>query len=205
MQPLCKNWDYALPPARTSRVPEGNDEFPSGREGGTTISRPPIRSECRRRASRYPHAATQDDRGEVSQQKGCQEAHRSCLTAGLDAHPLRAHFAATHGRRSPYQQPARAARSETAGNPAQHRVTPGREGGVSIHTPPTPRCFPWWLPRTYGLALAVCWSRVVLTYHSVAQTAWGLSLPGSARRVTWSRAGLESGHRSTRAEDMEQK
>ncbi|MFI9210976.1 hypothetical protein ACIGW7_23025 [Streptomyces sp. NPDC053253] len=31
---------------------------------------------------------------------------------------------------------------------------------------------PWWL-LAYGLTLAVCWSRVALTYHSVAQTAAG--------------------------------
>lgn len=31
---------------------------------------------------------------------------------------------------------------------------------------------PWWL-LAYGLTLAVCWSRVALTYHTVAQTAAG--------------------------------
>ncbi|WP_327710301.1 hypothetical protein OG912_18330 [Streptomyces sp. NBC_00464] len=31
---------------------------------------------------------------------------------------------------------------------------------------------PWWL-LAYGLTLAVCWSRVALTYHSIAQTAAG--------------------------------
>ncbi len=34
---------------------------------------------------------------------------------------------------------------------------------------------PWWL-LAYGLTLAVCWSRVALTYHSVAQTAAGASV-----------------------------
>ncbi|MFI1416332.1 hypothetical protein ACH4Y0_41455 [Streptomyces sp. NPDC020707] len=32
--------------------------------------------------------------------------------------------------------------------------------------------FPWWL-LAYGLTLAVCWSRVALTYHTIAQTAAG--------------------------------
>ncbi|WP_435244313.1 hypothetical protein [Streptomyces sioyaensis] len=34
---------------------------------------------------------------------------------------------------------------------------------------------PWWL-LAYVLTAAVCWSRVVLTYHSVAQTVAGASL-----------------------------
>ncbi|GFH34770.1 hypothetical protein [Streptomyces pacificus] len=34
---------------------------------------------------------------------------------------------------------------------------------------------PWWL-LAYALTMAVCWSRVALTYHTVAQTAAGASL-----------------------------
>lgn len=34
---------------------------------------------------------------------------------------------------------------------------------------------PWWL-LAYALVAAVCWSRVALTYHSVAQTVAGTSL-----------------------------
>jgi hypothetical protein len=34
---------------------------------------------------------------------------------------------------------------------------------------------PWWL-LAYPLTVAVCWSRVALTYHSVAQTVAGASL-----------------------------
>ncbi|MFJ9947755.1 hypothetical protein [Kitasatospora sp. NPDC091207] len=37
---------------------------------------------------------------------------------------------------------------------------------------------PWWL-LAYGLTLAVCWSRVALTYHTVAQTAAGACVGAS--------------------------
>ncbi|MDJ0342147.1 hypothetical protein QMK19_02960 [Streptomyces sp. H10-C2] len=40
---------------------------------------------------------------------------------------------------------------------------------------------PWWL-LAYTLVAAVCWSRVALTYHSVAQTVAGASL-GAATAV----------------------
>ncbi|MBN0046778.1 hypothetical protein JS756_22235 [Streptomyces actuosus] len=40
---------------------------------------------------------------------------------------------------------------------------------------------PWWL-LAYALTAAVCWSRVVLTYHTVAQTVAGASL-GAATAV----------------------
>ncbi|NEW75479.1 hypothetical protein [Streptomyces rhizosphaericus] len=34
---------------------------------------------------------------------------------------------------------------------------------------------PWWI-AAYGLVIAVCWSRVALTYHTIAQTVAGASL-----------------------------
>lgn len=34
---------------------------------------------------------------------------------------------------------------------------------------------PWWI-AAYALVIAVCWSRVALTYHSIAQTVAGASL-----------------------------
>ncbi|MEV7870358.1 hypothetical protein AB0P17_30645 [Streptomyces sp. NPDC088124] len=37
---------------------------------------------------------------------------------------------------------------------------------------------PWWLPA-YTLVAAVCWSRVALTYHTVAQTLAGTALGAS--------------------------
>ncbi|MEV6330239.1 hypothetical protein [Streptomyces sp. NPDC051909] len=37
---------------------------------------------------------------------------------------------------------------------------------------------PWWL-LAYGLTAAVCWSRVALTYHTVAQTLAGAALGAS--------------------------
>ncbi|MFJ4084991.1 hypothetical protein ACIP2Z_39360 [Streptomyces iakyrus] len=40
---------------------------------------------------------------------------------------------------------------------------------------------PWWL-LAYGLTAAVCWSRVALTYHTVAQTVAGAAL-GAATAV----------------------
>ncbi len=39
---------------------------------------------------------------------------------------------------------------------------------AAVHTP-------WWL-AAYPLVIAVCWTRVALTYHSVAQTVAGASL-----------------------------
>ncbi|WP_327359629.1 hypothetical protein [Streptomyces sp. NBC_01304] len=42
---------------------------------------------------------------------------------------------------------------------------------------------PWWL-LVYPVVLAVCWSRVALGYHSVAQTAAGASL-GLATAGLW--------------------
>ncbi|MDH6130996.1 membrane-associated phospholipid phosphatase [Kitasatospora sp. MAA4] len=42
---------------------------------------------------------------------------------------------------------------------------------------------PWWL-LAYPLVAAVCWSRVALTYHSVAQTVAGASL-GLATAGVW--------------------
>ncbi|MFF2041893.1 hypothetical protein ACFVVX_15805 [Kitasatospora sp. NPDC058170] len=42
---------------------------------------------------------------------------------------------------------------------------------------------PWWI-AAYPLVIAVCWSRVALTYHSVAQTAAGAAL-GAATASAW--------------------
>ncbi|WP_405607082.1 hypothetical protein OG292_00435 [Streptomyces sp. NBC_01511] len=42
---------------------------------------------------------------------------------------------------------------------------------------------PWWL-AAYGLVVAVCWSRIRLGYHSLAQTAAGASL-GAATAVAF--------------------
>ncbi|MFF5566366.1 hypothetical protein ACFY7Z_07365 [Streptomyces sp. NPDC012623] len=42
---------------------------------------------------------------------------------------------------------------------------------------------PWWL-LGYGMTLAVCWSRVALTYHTVAQTVAGAGL-GAATSVAF--------------------
>jgi membrane-associated phospholipid phosphatase len=42
---------------------------------------------------------------------------------------------------------------------------------------------PWWLPA-YALVALVCWTRVVLGYHTVAQTAVGTTL-GMATALLW--------------------
>ncbi|MGW7518074.1 hypothetical protein ACWGJ2_21055 [Streptomyces sp. NPDC054796] len=42
---------------------------------------------------------------------------------------------------------------------------------------------PWWL-LAYGLTIGVCWSRVALGYHTVAQTVAGASL-GAATAAAW--------------------
>ncbi|MDN3297747.1 hypothetical protein QWM81_27660 [Streptomyces ficellus] len=43
---------------------------------------------------------------------------------------------------------------------------------------------PWWL-AAYAMTVAVCWSRVALRYHTVAQTVAGASLGAATAAGFW--------------------
>lgn len=43
---------------------------------------------------------------------------------------------------------------------------------------------PWWL-AAYAMTVAVCWSRVALRYHTVAQTVAGASLGAATAAAAW--------------------
>ncbi|GAA2475336.1 hypothetical protein [Streptomyces gobitricini] len=43
---------------------------------------------------------------------------------------------------------------------------------------------PWWL-TAYAMTAAVCWSRVALRYHTVAQTVAGASLGAATAAASW--------------------